>query len=94
MNIKYIRIQGNKNKANRAFCEGCFIVWTNKNVKSAFAFGKGTIKELKRFAIDNATYETIIDIDTLTYVDTGKPCDIDRKTINAIFSKYQVKPFS
>ena len=90
MNIKYIRIQGNKDKASLAFCEGCFIAWTNKNVKNAFAFGNGTIKELKRFASDNVNYETIIDIDTLTYVDTGKPCNLDRKTINQIFSKYNV----
>jgi len=91
MKTKYIRISGNKKQAKTTFEKGLFIPWTMENIKNAFSFGNGTIKDFKRYAADNAKNETCIDIDTLTYIDTGNPCDLDRKTINRIFSKYNVK---
>ena len=90
MKVKYILINGNKRTAKQAFINGDFIVWTDESVKRAFSFGNGTMEDFIRFSVDNVSYSTNIDLETLTYIDTGKPCNIDRKTINQIFSKYNV----
>lgn len=89
MDVKYILISGNKKEARKNFILGMFYTWTEDNLKNAFSFGKGTIEDFRRFAIDNAGNSTHIDVNSLTYIDNGKKCDIDRKTINDVFSLWR-----
>ena len=88
MRAKYLLIDGNKRIARKIFIDGWFITWNENSVKNAFAGGRGTIKDFERFARDNAGNSTHIDIDTMTYIDTGKPADIDKSLIYDVFSKY------
>lgn len=48
----YIILHGKKGTEKKTLESGFFMVWTEKNVKSAFAFGNGTMKDFKRFAAD------------------------------------------
>jgi hypothetical protein len=90
MKAKYILIQGNKKNARNSFLNGDFFTWTAENLKSAFAFGNGTMKDFSRYSRDNAGNSTHIDIKTMKYIDTGKPCDITRAEIDAVFHKYGI----
>lgn len=90
MKAKYILINAAKQTARAAFYNGSFFTWTAENLKNAFNFGNGTLKDFKRFAKDNAGNTTAIDAETLLYIDTGKPADITRADINAMYSKYNI----
>lgn len=85
---KYVMIQGGKKTARQKFIEGDFFTWTDENLKNAFQFGNGTIKDLQRFIKDNINNTTVIFVDSLQYVDTGKPSDIDRATLIDTFYKW------
>jgi len=91
MSAKYLLIQGNKKAAKQALIDGWFFTWTAENLKNAFSFGNGTIDDFRRFARDNAGNSTHIDLETLTYIDTGKPANIDRETVNRAFSLYHIE---
>ena len=90
MKTKYIIIGDNKKNARQAFLDGDFMTWTDKNLKDAFNFWQGTIKDFKRFLKDNAGNTTAIYIDSLNYIDSDKPCDITRTDIESVFFKYGI----
>lgn len=90
MKAKYIIINGTKKEARAKFKNGEFFTWTDENLKNAFSFGNGTLKDFSRFARDNAGNTTAVNIESLKYIDTGKPCDITRAEIDAFFHKYGI----
>jgi hypothetical protein len=85
---KYVMIQGSKKTARQKFIDGEFFTWTDENLKSAFSFCHGTIKDLQRFIKDNINNTTVIYTDSLKYVDTNKVSDIDRETLIDTFYKW------
>lgn len=60
----HIVIGVNKRNAVKGYIEGDYALWCPKKIKRAFNFGKGTIDDFKRFAEDNRSYITIIDLKT------------------------------
>ena len=55
-----IEISGIKKNAQKNYNDGLFNCWTPKRIKEAFAFGRGTIKDLKQYAKNNQIYYTFI----------------------------------
>lgn len=87
---KYIILHGNKNAERASLANGFFMVWTEKNVKNAFSFGNGTMKDFNRFAKDNAGNTTCIDMQTMQYIDTGKESRITKKEIENAFYNFNI----
>lgn len=90
MTAKYLLVQGNKNNFVKAMEEGFFHTWTEENLKNAFAFGNGTLKDFKRFAKDNILNSTHINLETMTFIDNDKPVNISKDFIEKCFQKWQV----
>ena len=49
------------NNIEIALKDGWFLDWNPERVKSAFAFGKGTIKDLNRYINDNKQFAVFIE---------------------------------
>ena len=59
----YIEVSKKKTKKNniiQTIKDGWYNVWDDKRIQGAFNFGRGTIKDLKRYAENNKQYCYII----------------------------------
>ena len=90
MKAEYLIIDGNKATARVNLESGMFFTWTDENLKNAFAFGNGTMKDFQRFAKDNAKNTTCIEIGTLKYIDTGKDSNMTRRDLESVFAKWNI----
>jgi len=63
---KFIEIHGNVKSIEREYDAGWYRIIDDSFIKNAFAFGHGTLEDLKKHAAMNRQYCTIIDLQTGT----------------------------
>lgn len=61
---RVIEIHGPVQNASIEYDNGWWNLWTDRRIKGAFEFGKGTFADLKRYAENNRKYATFINLET------------------------------